>query len=222
MAETSILEIFGMVVGFVLTLCVFSYILSDNFLYRLAIHAFIGVSTGFIVVIIFYNVLIPQLIMPLLAGAPDERLIAVVPFLLSIMLMMKATTRFSSLGSPVMAYLVGVGAASAVGGAIMGTVIPQLNASINAFTEVNFLDAAIVLLGTIFTLLYFNFAHRSEKAVTSSGGNWMSRFAWVGRLFIAITFGALFAGVYMAAVNALIERLDSIRRLMQAVTELIS
>ena len=34
--------------------------------------------------------------------------------------------------------------------------------------------------------------------------------AWVGRLFIAITLGVLFAGVYTAALTAMIERLGSI------------
>ena len=35
--------------------------------------------------------------------------------------------------------------------------------------------------------------------------------AWIGRVYIAITFGVLFAGVYMAALTALIERIDSLR-----------
>ncbi len=34
--------------------------------------------------------------------------------------------------------------------------------------------------------------------------------AWVGRIFIAITFGVLFAGVYMSALTAMIERLSTI------------
>jgi len=34
--------------------------------------------------------------------------------------------------------------------------------------------------------------------------------AWGGRVFIAITFGVLFAGVYMAALTAMLERLSSI------------
>jgi hypothetical protein len=34
--------------------------------------------------------------------------------------------------------------------------------------------------------------------------------AWVGRIFIAMTFGVLFAGVYMSALTALIERLSFI------------
>jgi hypothetical protein len=34
--------------------------------------------------------------------------------------------------------------------------------------------------------------------------------AWVGRIFVAITLGVIFAGVYMAALTAMIERLSSI------------
>jgi uncharacterized membrane protein len=35
-------------------------------------------------------------------------------------------------------------------------------------------------------------------------------FAWVGRIFIGITLGAVFAGVYSAALAALIERFSSL------------
>ena len=34
--------------------------------------------------------------------------------------------------------------------------------------------------------------------------------AWFGRIFIAITLGAVFAGVYSAAMTALIERISSL------------
>ena len=36
------------------------------------------------------------------------------------------------------------------------------------------------------------------------------RIASIGRIFIAITFGVLFAGVYMSALTAMIERLSFI------------
>ncbi len=39
--------------------------------------------------------------------------------------------------------------------------------------------------------------------------------AWLGRIFIAITLGVLFAGVYMAALTAMIERLSSILNFRQ-------
>ena len=38
----------GLWIGFILTLMVFSYLLGDNFLYRLAIYIFVGLAAGFV------------------------------------------------------------------------------------------------------------------------------------------------------------------------------
>ena len=64
-----------------------------------------------------------------------------------------------------------------------------------------------MLIGTMTTLVYF---HYGAKA-TASGpqrGKLINILSWVGQVFIAITFGVLFAGVFMAAMTALIERLN--------------
>ena len=37
---------------------------------------------------------------------------------------------------------------------------------------------------------------------------WLEGIGWVGQFFVAITFGALFSGVYLAAITALIERIS--------------
>jgi hypothetical protein len=66
-----------------------------------------------------------------------------------------------------------------------------------------------MLVGTITTLVYF---HYGAKA-TASGpqrGKLINVLGWGGQIFIAITFGVLFAGVFMAAMTALIERLNFI------------
>jgi hypothetical protein len=68
-----------------------------------------------------------------------------------------------------------------------------------------------VLVGVISTLAYFQFG-ASQKADGSVRRNVpVNILSWVGRVYIAITFGVLFAGVYMAALTALIERMDSMR-----------
>ena len=121
-----------------------------------------------------------------------------------------------------MAYLVGVGAAVTIGGALLGTLLPQISATFDNFdvrlavernTNVAFmiLNGIVVLIGVIGTLAYFHFG-ASQKADGSVHRNVVVNvLSWVGRVYIAITFGVLFAGVYMAALTALIERMDSIR-----------
>jgi hypothetical protein len=207
----------GMIIGFTLTLFVFSYILGDNALFRIAIHIFVGVAAGYVTIAVFTSVIWPQLVLPLLTFNPANFVMALIPALLSVLLLLKAFPGLSGLGKPVVAYLVGVAAAAAIGGAILGTVLPQAGATVNLFSPaeirannrnmaLELFNASIILVGTVTTLAYFHFG------VRSSGGGWFRRIAaiewmaWVGQVFIAITFGALFAGVYAAALSALVER----------------
>jgi heme/copper-type cytochrome/quinol oxidase subunit 2 len=121
------------------------------------------------------------------------------------------------LGTPSLAFLVGVGAAVAVGGAVMGTLIPQTQASFNVFNPTSagetwlarLFFGAIMLVGTITTLVYFHFGARSTAGGPQRGKlvEWLSL---IGQVFIAITLGVLFAGVFAAALTALIERLNFI------------
>jgi hypothetical protein len=62
----------------------------------------------------------------------------------------------------------------------------------------------------VFTLGYFQFTASRAPDGTPKRNVLFEGIAWVGRVFIAVTFGVLFAGVYMAALTALIERLASI------------
>ncbi|MEW5872399.1 MAG: hypothetical protein AB1894_24255 [Chloroflexota bacterium] len=208
-------DLIGMIVGLVLTLCVFSFIFGDNVLFRLAIHIFIGVSAGYAAVIVYYNVIFPQLILPLLTGSPAERMLMILPLVLCLMLLAKATRRFSWLGTPAIAYLVGVGAAAAVGGALLGTIFPQITASWNLFdlqtlsqTGViqGMAKGGLILLGTLTTLVYFHFGARSRSDRSSRRSLGLEIISSVGKGFIVITFGAMFAGIYAAALTAWVER----------------
>lgn len=216
-AELGLVDLFGAFIGFVLTLCVFSYIIGDNLLFRFAIHVFVGVAAAYAAVMAWYNVIWPQLLSPLFFAG---QVVLFIPLLMSGLLMAKAFPRFSGLGSPVMAYLVGVGAAAAIGGAVLGTIFPQVEASANLFDLESILQGGdflglttqlanrgIVLVGTVTTLVYFHFGVRSQQG-SAQRPLWLQLLSWVGQAFIAVTFGVLFAGVYAAALTALIERLD--------------
>ncbi len=219
-ATLNLSDLIGLFVGLILTLCVFSYIFGDNFLFRLAIHMFIGVSAGYAAVMVYYNVIFPQLVLPLLTGSMVDRMWLLVPLILSLLLFGKVTQRFSGLGNLAVAYLVGVGAAVAVGGALFGTIFPQVTASWNLFdlraltqsgTFFNsLLFAVLILTGTLSVLLYFHFGARSRSGASTRRALWLEIIAYVGRFYIAVTFGALFAGVYAAALSAWIERWYSV------------
>lgn len=198
--------------AFLLTIMVLSYLIGDNPFFRLAIHLFIGVAAGYAGAVAWHQVLWPRLFRPIVYGTLVERLLAILPLLLGILLLAKLSPRAARLGNPAMAYLVGVGAAVAIGGAVSGTILPQSLATIQLFTPgeagsaERIFEGSIVLVGAVTTLAYFHFGARATPAGPRRG-KLVQGLGWIGQIFIAITFGALFAGVYAAAMTALIERI---------------
>ncbi len=114
----------------------------------------------------------------------------------------------------------------AISGAVRGTLFPQIIASINLFDRdviaasgesslLWFANASILLVGTLSALASFHFGGRIRRSAPAKEEQEQApqrnlvieAIARLGRMFIAITFGVLFAGVYSAALSALIERL---------------
>ncbi len=211
-------DLISAAVGLLLTLMVFSYLIKDNALFRIAIYIFIGVASGYAATVIVYYVLLPKL--DVFSSDDPIRLIffGAVPLLLGVLVLAKLfSPRVSWIGNLAMALLVGVGAATVIGGAVLGTVIPQFRAAVNAFDVSRasdaagrmlvFLEGSVMLLGTVLTLAAFHFGARRAADGTPRRNRVIEVLAWLGRIFIAITLGALFAGVYMSALTAMIERL---------------
>jgi hypothetical protein len=229
-AELTLPDLLGGFIGLMLTLLVFSYLLGDNILFRVTIHIFIGVAAGFSAVVVFRNVIWPRLILPLLSGSQGERLLLLIPLGLSLLLLAKVSPRMARWGNISMAYLVGVGAAVAIGGALLGTIFPQVGATINLFDLqigeesgssilFQFVNGSIILVGVLVTMAYFHFGISTGVDQPSERPVWIEWMARIGNVFIAIAFGVLFAGVYSAALMALVERLyfivDFIKTLAQ-------
>lgn len=208
------IELISALIGLILTLMVFSYLIGDNPLFRVAVYLFIGVASGYAAAVVVQYVLLPKLSQSLTTFNP----LSVIPFLFGISLLAKLFPRISWVGSFAMAVLVGVGAAAVVGGAVIGTLMPQSQAAIDGFdirasgsgleAASRLLQGGIMLVGTVFTLASFHFSAGRAADGTPSRNRILEGIAWVGRIFIAITLGALFAGVYMSALTAMIERLS--------------
>ena len=205
------IELISGFVGFILTLLIFSYLIGDNPLFRSAVYIFIGVSAGYAAVVVWYFVLMPRLFQPLLSADQSQLVFLVIPLILSVSLLAKLSPRISWLGSFAMALLVGVGAATALSGAVIGTMIPQSRAAMDAFIRPSLgqlIEAVVMLAGTVLTLVYFQFSAKRAPDGSVKRNIVVEVLAWGGRVFIAITFGVLFAGVYMAALTAMLERLS--------------
>jgi hypothetical protein len=194
--------------GVMFTLLILSYVVGDNPGFRLAVHAFIGISAGYVTAIVLLQVIANKIIVPLFLGQMPEQL-AGIALVLGLFLLAKIFSRTEWVARPIVAFLVGTGAAAAVAGAMLGTMYPQTMASINVFGQ-DLLQGAIILFGTVATLAYFQFTLLGKSAPGGKRGWVMSIIAFLGQMFIAITLGALFAGAFSAALTALIDRIHSI------------
>jgi hypothetical protein len=168
----------------------------------------------------------PRLVYPLISAITSGSMFnleVIVPLsLVSIgALMLLIFPRQTGLGRIVLAFLVGVGAAVTIAGSLIGTLIPQVMGTINAFDlnaasarNIGFVEAissaTIILIGTVLTLAYFHFGARPKADGSMRRLGLIEALAWGGRVFIGIALGAVFAGVYAASLTALIERISSL------------
>lgn len=221
----------GLFTAAALTIITLSFAFRDNPIFRVVLFLFVGVACGYAAAIAVQNVILPHLVYPILdelGGTPTLDLVDLsIRAALTILLLTKLSPRVARLGSPVTALLVGVGAALAIGGAVQGTLIPQIGAAAGIFDVRAFsialqggyygetlqiiFQGIIVLLATVSTLAYFHFGARSRGKQEPQRNIVVDALAWIGAIFIAIAMAALFTGVLQAALGALVERLAFLR-----------
>lgn len=208
-------DLIGGAIGFFFTVALLSYLIGDNPLYRVALHLFVGVAAGYAGLVVIYQVLTPRLIEPMTAGglSPQTLAFVAVPLILFIFLILKLSPRTSPLGNISIAYLVGVGAAVAVGGAVTGTLLPQIGMTWSATYSLpnTILNRFVIVLGAATTLLYFQFWLRGE---TATGGAEraapMAVLADIGRGFLVVTLGAIYAGMILSGIAVFSERVTTL------------
>ena len=200
-----------------LTIAVLLYlVIGDNVLFRVVVYAFIGVTAGYGAALVLFQVLIPRLATLAFTGEPLLVGLALLHLLLGGLLFFKLWRRTAFLGSFPMAILAGVGAAVVIGGAVFGTLFQQIGATVNLFNLslsqnplARLVEGLFVLLGTVSVLAYFQYslpARSADAARSAVRPALVEVLGSVGKVFIGITLGAMFAGVYTAALTALVER----------------
>lgn len=201
----------GPVVGGVLTIFVLSYLVDDNPLYRLALHIFVGIVVGYSVGIVVREILL-GMALPELLSNPG---LAIVPFVLGFLLLLKGFPKLAFIGNLSIAYLIGVGTAVALAGALLGTLGPQVEATGQALSgssrtafRFGLLDSLMVVIGTVCTLLAFTF---TRPGSTAEGFSWQRALdvaRWIGRVFLICAFGLAFAGAITASLSIFISRIQ--------------
>jgi hypothetical protein len=202
----------GMALGFFFTVAILSYlILDDNLLFRLGAYCLVGISAGYLFAVMVKSVVIDQYLDPLLSTNIPMLILLMI---LGIPLLFRLNPHGSSLAFLPMAMLVGVGAAVVVGGSLTGTFLPQAVAaaepSLLSPDLGSMLENWFVLLGTLATLAYFHFGARARGGAKPVPPPGVATIATIGKGFLAIALGALYAGALLSALAILVERVYSL------------
>ena len=211
----------GFFVAAILTLCVFSYLLGDNALYRLAEHLFVAVAVGYVFIVALHQVLWAKLLSPMLGALDDGNmgrvLLLLVPLVLGLLLLLKSSKRAGPLswfGNLSVAFLLGVGAAVAIAGGLLGTLLPQIGGASDVTryvtrygTVLGLLSGIVALVGTVGVLLHFTFGS-SEGRFAQFRSSVVRIWGGVGWWFVLITFGALLATLFLSRLPLLMGRIQ--------------
>ncbi|MBI4671356.1 MAG: hypothetical protein HY741_06765 [Chloroflexi bacterium] len=211
-------DVLGVWLAALLTILVLTYLIHDSFLFRLASSLLVGTAIGFASAVVVHRVLWDLVVAPLWADLPNwfsntwALLIFLVFFCFPLWLRLAPNSRATTWSNLGLAYLFGIGAALAIGGALSGILAPQLVAtmSVSVSPQANgwdWLNGILIVVGTLGAFLTFRFIQPGNRpwqrvydVITRTWGT-------VGRGFIMVAFGALLAGLIFARVSALVGQL---------------
>jgi len=176
-------------VAALITILVFSYLLGERRLFRLAQHLLAGLATGYLVLLAVREVLIPRLVEPIGSGAAN-------PLLWIAALLVLAMAGAAWLPRPVVAVpvavLVAATAAFALGGAVAGTLMPQLGAALvpAGVGPAELAGSIASLVITVLVLLAFLHGSPRRRVVVGAAGagRWLllgGIGGWLGFLLVS-------------------------------------
>ena len=82
----STVDLLLLLAGLVLSLMVFSYLLGDTLLFGIAMYTLVGMTAGYTFLVLLQKVILPMAINPLRAFPQTSALLALVPLILSLLL----------------------------------------------------------------------------------------------------------------------------------------
>lgn len=188
-------------IGALATIIVFGRLLGERRLFGIVQHLFAGLATGYLVVLAVREVLGPRLVEPLLAD-PAGRLELWPAAVLVVALIGARYLPRPALTLP-LSVIVGGTAAFALGGAVAGTLLPQVSAGIvGPGTAQSVLSGALALI--ISVLVVLGFVHGVPRTRLGGGGVWLGRWLLIGGL------GGWLAFLIMSRLALLVDRVGSL------------
>jgi hypothetical protein len=211
----------GLWIAAFFTLTIFSFLLGDNPLYRVAEAVLVGVSAGYWMVVGFWEVLVPNLTakiwpamvrgwaMPGLSGPDAARnLWYLIPFALGIMLLWRLSPKGAWIARWPLAFIIGTTAGLQLIAFLHGDFLAQIRNSVlplvvmdhGGFSFWDSVKNLLIVAGVLCCLVYFFFSFEHTGAVGKT--------ARVGIWYLMITFGASFGYTVMGRIALLAIRIE--------------
>ena len=192
----------GVWIAALLTLFIFSFLYKDNPFYKFAEHLFVGVSAGYFVVQQFWQVIVPNLIDPVMDPAKPHRWTYFVAVLLCLMLFTRLFAKASWLSRFAIAVIIGVYAGAKTTGFAQAEVVAQVQATMlplwDSANIVGSINNIVLVIGVVCTLVFFFFSteHKGAIGATAKLGIW----------YLMVSFGAAYGFTVMSRISLLIGR----------------
>jgi hypothetical protein len=193
----------GIWIAALLTLGIYSFLYKDNPAYKLCEHLFVGISAGYYVVLMYFSVVKPNLLIPLFTDVSHERhFLLVVPLVLGILLFSRFFPKGDWLSRWSLALILGVYPALRITGFGQGDLVEQIHGTMLPLWVPGNLGTTIgnwLLVGGLLTTLVFFFFSKEHKGALGGA-------ARIGVYFLMVSFGASYGYTVMARISLLIGR----------------
>ncbi len=189
-----------------LTLFMFSFLYKDNPFFRFGEHLYVGISMGYTIIRIHYDVMLKSLYSPVVH---EGKWWLLVPAFLGLLILTRFIPKVSWLSRISFAVIVGFGSGVAIPRIIssnilqqvQGTLRPIVAAGQHPFGLAQF-NTLLILIGVITVLIYFFFSIEHKGLIQIS--------ARTGIYFLMVYFGAAFGYTVMARMSLVIGRFDDL------------
>lgn len=201
------MDLVGVWLSAFFTLAIFSFLYKDNPVYKLAEHMFVGVSTGYLVLVALLQALRRDVYEPLFVN-PRKEYIVIIPALLGVLMFARFFKRIAWVSRISIALIVGITAGIAIPANVHGFLLRHTYATLEPLNQPGSTTpgfvwemtcAVLVLVGVISVLMYFFFSVPHKGA--------MKAVARTGVIYLMLFFGAAFGYTIMGRVSLLIGRM---------------
>lgn len=222
MMPESFMDLIGVWIAALLSLCVFSFLFKDNILFKLTEAIFVGVSVGYGIVLAWNAGLHPKVVVPFMEfirtyhakGLVDKcwALYMLISLGIGVLYLSRFSSRQAWLSRFPMAYLMGIGIGMGMPLTIQSFIFEQMRATLipivvktnGAINWVASLGNVALLVGVFSVLYYFFFSVKKSDVVSQT----VSR---VGIAYLMLGFGASFALTVMARISLLSARVQFLK-----------